>query len=63
MSSSKLTRQSFSLERNLSPGFALDNTTDFAETDTNVNEGQLSLGERGLVWIGIVCWSHWNMQM
>jgi len=49
MSSSKLTRQSFSLERNLSPGFALDNTTDFAETDTNVNEGQLSLGERGLV--------------
>lgn len=37
----------FFLERSLGPSFALDNTTDFTETDTTVNEGQLSLAERG----------------
>lgn len=45
-SSSKPTKKSLSLERNLGPSFALDNTTDFTEADTNVNEGQLSSVER-----------------
>lgn len=49
MSSSKLTNKSFSLGREVKPGFALDNTTDFAEMNTDVNEGQHSLGERQLM--------------
>lgn len=36
-------QKSFCLERNLGPSFNLDSTTDFTETDTDVNEGQLSL--------------------
>lgn len=47
-------KKSCSLERNLEPSFVLDSTTDFTEMDADVNKGQLSLGERGLVWIRIV---------
>lgn len=49
-----LTKKSPSLERNIGPSFALDNTTGLTDVDADVNKGQVSLGEWGLVSVGVV---------